>query len=92
MRAVRFNVMLKNRDGTIIAIMDKTCRECCSMIESHLTTEYGLNKSISYSKLNDVFRGKTKNTILNYIIVKIEKRQLNTDEVKQYRDNKIPLC
>lgn len=86
MKVVRYNLMIKKRDGTLFAIYDKEISECVTIINDFVKNEYGIDIKITYTKLYDVLRNKTKNSFLNQIMQNVEKKQYNQEELNNMRN------
>lgn len=89
MKVVKYSMMIKNRDGSMFSIIDKDIAECVDIINKHIIDEYGFNMNITYTKLYDVIREKTKNSFLNQLILNITKKQLNRTELEELRKETI---
>jgi len=87
MKVVRYNLMIKKRDGTLFAIYDKEIAECVKLINDFVKNEYGIDIKITYTKLYDVLRNKTKNSFLNQIMQNIEKKQYNQEDLNNMRNS-----
>lgn len=91
MKAVRYNIMLNSPSGELCAVINKTPREASSIIQQHIKDEYGLDFNVSYCKIHDVYRGKSKKSFLALVIASIEKIQLTKEQVNDYKSRGIAL-
>ena len=85
MKVVVYSMMIKNVDGSIFAIINKNVEECVNIINQHIKDEYNVDMKLTYTKLYDIIRGKTKNTFYNNIIETITSKQLNRLELNELR-------
>lgn len=86
MRVIKYNMMLKNRDNTLVSIIDKDIAECRDYINQHIQDEYGLVGNVNNTKLYDIIRGKTKKSMLNQIIIGITQKQYSREELEALRN------
>lgn len=66
--------------------MIKKIAECVTLINEFVKNEYGIDIKITYTKLYDVLRNKTKNSFLNQIMQNIEKKQYNQEDLNNMRN------
>lgn len=85
MKVVLYSMMIKNIDGSTFAIIDKKIDECVTIINNHVKDEYKIDIKLTYTKLYDILRGKTKKTFFNSIIELITSKQLNREELEAQR-------
>lgn len=68
----KYNMMIKNRDGSLFSIIEKTLDESVELLNQHINDEYNMDKYINNSILYNIVTGKTKKSFLNQLILKIE--------------------
>lgn len=81
MKIIKYNLDIRKIDNSVINLTDLSLKELKIIVEDFIKNEYNLLCEISYIKLYDIMRKKTKNTFLTQIIKKIEKKQYDPNGI-----------